>query len=781
MRCDDILWHMWVPSVKACACWDDAVTKNLVTQYPSICFGFATCCVQGGSVTYMPVRDVVSLARAVAVWGMQPPGDPWVTDFTDVVYYWLSRGPADSAMGASNNLAGEAFSVGELALILHALITLGTRPVTQEWVSLLIGSAQRQLDAITALAPGHDDSASAVPQSAYDPRLLTGLGELASLLTAFNLLQYDPGAGFVSSALEAAAGCSVAQVTFSTQAAVQQGSSALDGALSGDELPTVLWYCCQYPYSGQLPAAATQAAVSCAVIARQAMNAMASVPHSNTGSQGDHNVAPLGVGFTGKGLSFLLLGLIRLGGSPSQEWLQSWCAAALRLLQAPTRGSLGRQWVLGAFSAFTQIGVSMPPELALLMSGIVLQLPFEDSAEGGAGEGVDGVLPFDGGLEDLREVMEVLAVQPYRMPVTWAMRFLATLHAMRTTLLTTDLAKSLEVLSCFSNEAEEGVSLQYGAVPYSTDEAAKAALSWLYAAMYDLRSRGGVTDTRAVGGLAASFAMLASGLPGSTAAVSAGLSFLEEQTLSKPELCKDQPIVWVSLMQSFAEAKHSAGMQWWRTAEQSILSALDDATIPMEAVAAVLAACVQLEAVGASRPGRGWRDAVEAHAVALIRSCPTSIAEARKNATDMVRQELLQQRKAAAASAAADGSAIGSDAAPASGALDSPDKVGEEVRAASATDESSVDESELDSSALIKVSEVEQEMRSSLQRIIVQLAQPDVPVPQVVRRDWPLTSALADTSLIQGRPMHIGRANRDDPAHFLCVYELQTFQQPATC
>ncbi|KAG2454609.1 hypothetical protein HYH02_000450 [Chlamydomonas schloesseri] len=400
----------------------------------------------------MTAPQLLTLARAVLLWGMAPPPE-WPEAYLQATYSRItnanlmavtrSRAGAGAAGapgvgGVGGGLSQEeaeeaadaeaALGLCGLATLLWAAVVLGARPADPggDWMSEYKEAALRLLRAELAAPPlvlvgggaGSSSSSSSGGSSLQD---------VAALLSALQQVLYDPGADWVGTCLQAAALMQQRTATAAataTATATHGDAAASYSAPAGDALAAVLFMAAQYDHPQD--AATREAVVSMAAAAQEWLQLQAG-SSSGSGSSRRSSSSSRGPGpgpalFSSRGLTQLLMGLVRMGGRPGEAWMAAWGAAAAGVLAggaaAGAGGATGSVFdadqVMAVMATAAQAGVELPERLQVALVGNILvpsaaaaaasgSSGSSSKAAGGAGVSAAGVfLPGTGSPGVLR-------------------------------------------------------------------------------------------------------------------------------------------------------------------------------------------------------------------------------------------------------------------------------------------------------------------------------------------------------------------------------------------
>ncbi|KAG2486596.1 hypothetical protein HYH03_014765 [Edaphochlamys debaryana] len=450
--------------------------------------------------------QLMVLARAVLLWGLEP-GESWPEGYLQACYFRIARANelwARSAAGGpagvlSTGEAAEAadaeasLTVGGLATLLWASAAMGARPADPEgkWMGELRAAAERRLRAAlaaplptpVAAAPGVDAGADEVASG-------TSLQDVASLLSAMHQIMYDPGAAWVGTCLQA-----TASMQSRTDLAVAAEACAAGGAPPpGDALAAVLFLAAQYDHPQD--AATREAVVAVAAGALEWMGVQGRLEAQTAAAAAAARVPALAdappLVFSGRGLTQLIMALVRMGGQPSEEWVAAWAAAAQPLTEAATRadgegGGVGPgarngfdlDQVMAVMATAYETEVELPQELQESLVGAVL-VPYGRSGQPSAAangqptavgvsgpgaflpRGAEGAAGQGGGAEEgirtlgqFRELLELVALllpdAGVRLRGAWAEPFARLVEDFRLRLGRRDLVSVLSALTTFRN------------------------------------------------------------------------------------------------------------------------------------------------------------------------------------------------------------------------------------------------------------------------------------------------------------------------------------------
>ncbi|MEW5316320.1 MAG: hypothetical protein WDW38_007699 [Sanguina aurantia] len=522
---------------------------------------------EGDEVAALPAQDLVVLSRAVALWGMEV-GDVWKQGLLEGSYERLARGQMDSEGQAT---------------LLYALVSSGVRP-SANWV---------------------DEYLASFPVST------ASLPDLLNVVTSLDQASYSPGLPWVSRALQAAA-AHARQLQTPVSGSGGSGGGSGAGYVAGpanEQLAFLLFFCSQLAVRGArrgdagregddgaeglavtLDDAGQAASVAIARVARGQMLAAEAASDGGGGGGGSGT----GSAFSCRGLVRLLLGLLRLGGQPGEDWMATWSGA---LVSQSTQDPLQPEEGMAVLTATSIAAVPLPggttaAVLQQLLAGAEAakearveqqRLLLRRKAVSGAvqyGSGGAGGDSYTGlSLTQATQLVEVIALQPAAsLPIT-VLPPLTRLISRHEDQMS--VPESLRVFAALSAFDLSGAALSAPAQASSrgTVDAARAATvqgrEWLVRFTERLPGIGGCGSVAEIADVASTLASLS--LPVESMQAVERLCLLLPRTghssdgaiLGAPGSGYDP---WVEILQAFAYLDYSPeDPAWWSVFHSSTL------------------------------------------------------------------------------------------------------------------------------------------------------------------------------------------------------------------
>ncbi|GLC37985.1 hypothetical protein PLESTB_000449100 [Pleodorina starrii] len=448
--------------------------------------------------------QLLCLARAVLLWGLQPPAD-WPEAFLQATYTRISRanklavaGRGGAGLGGDEEVeaaeAEAALGVGGLAALLWAAVMMEARPADPggRWMAELSAAALRRLRevlaaptvvvAAEAAAAAAAGSAAVVDSGGVRAPLPEAMGaslqDMASLLSALQQVMYDPGPAWINTCLQAAA----AVQARTDPSASLTAAAAIGSPPPGDALAAVLFLAAQYDHPqddetrgsvvGMAQAAQAWMGAQADVAAVAAAAAAAAAGGAGQAAAAAPPPPPL---FTSRGLTQVLMALVRMGGQPSEEWVAAWAAAAEPLARgAGGGGGFDLDQVVAVLATAAEVEVVLPEGLQRALVEGLLTAPPPQAAAAGASS-VGGVFPPPGGaagaaaagadgagsatapaagvrsLPQFRQLLGVLELQLYALEPEWLEAFVGLVEDFRLRLGSRELLSVLRVLGGFKD------------------------------------------------------------------------------------------------------------------------------------------------------------------------------------------------------------------------------------------------------------------------------------------------------------------------------------------
>ncbi|GLI69269.1 hypothetical protein VaNZ11_013800, partial [Volvox africanus] len=383
--------------------------------------------------------------------------------------------------------AEAALDIGGLAALLWASVMMQARPADPrgQWMAELLTAALRKLRnvltaptvVLAAEAASGDITAAAAAATPLSESAGASLQDMASLLSALQQMMYDPGPDWINTCLQAAAEM---QARTDPSAAVN-AAAATGSPQPGDALAAVMFLAAQYDHPqddetrGSVVGMAQEAqawmqlqedvAAAAAVEAATAVGSQAAPP-------------PL---FSSRGLTQLLMALVRMGGRPSEEWVAAWAAAAEPLMRCGGgSGGFNVDQMVAVLATAAEADVQLPEQLQrAIVQGLLRpqpavqttpNMPAPTAAPAGAATpGISGpgaFLPAGPGaaatdvatgssgaavrsLMQFRQLLAILELQTYLLETDWLEHFVALVEDFRLGLSSRDLLAVLRVLGSF--------------------------------------------------------------------------------------------------------------------------------------------------------------------------------------------------------------------------------------------------------------------------------------------------------------------------------------------
>ncbi|GIM17293.1 hypothetical protein Vretimale_19820, partial [Volvox reticuliferus] len=352
------------------------------------------------------------------------------------------------------------------------------------WMAELLTAALRRLQnvlaapavVVAAQATSGDVTASTAA-AALTESAGGSLQDMASLLSALQQMMYDPGPDWTNTCLQAAA---AVQARTDPSAAVNAAATT-GSPPPGDALAAVLFLAAQYDHPQDDE---TRGSVVGMAQAAQAWMQLQDDVMGAAASAGSAAPPPPPL-FSSRGLTQLLMALVRMGGQPSDAWVATWAAAAEPLMK---RGSGGGGFdvdqMVAVLATAAEAEVQLPEQLQRAMvQGLLMPQPVAGAtphaaapaaavAAAGAAPGISGpgaFLPASGAasgaaapsptspspgaavrsLLQFRQLLAILELQPYPLETDWLDTLVALVEDFRLSLGSRELLAVLRVLGSF--------------------------------------------------------------------------------------------------------------------------------------------------------------------------------------------------------------------------------------------------------------------------------------------------------------------------------------------